>query len=68
MAKATGQPGSHKLLVWMQVIKQVGYWVTFVRVKLVGWGGGLYMAFFPECKDFFSFTHSKSKSSPSSTF
>ena len=29
----------------------VGYWVTFVRVKLVGRGGGVYMAFFPECKD-----------------
>ena len=51
MALATGQPGSHKLLVWMQVTEQVGYWVTFVRVKLVGRGGGVYMAFFPECKD-----------------
>ena len=51
MVLATGQPGSHKLLVWMQVTEQVGYWVTFVRVKLVGRGGGVYMAFFPECKD-----------------
>ena len=48
MTLATGQPGSHKLLVWMQVTEQVGYWVTFVRVKLVGRRGGVYMAFFPE--------------------
>ena len=56
MVLATGQPGSHKLLVWMRVTEQVGYWVTIVRVKLVYMGGvgvymGVYMAFFPECKD-----------------
>ena len=42
MVLATGQPGSHKLLVWMQVTEQVGYWVTIVRVKLVGRGGVIY--------------------------
>ena len=42
MVLATGQPGSHKLIVWMQVTEQVGYWVTIVRVKLVGRGGVIY--------------------------
>ena len=42
MVLATGQPGSHKLLVWMRVTEQVGYWVTIVRVKLVGRGGVIY--------------------------
>ena len=40
MALAPDQPGSNNLLVWMQVTEQVGYWVTIVRVKLVGRGGG----------------------------
>ena len=48
MVLAAGQSGCHKLLVWMQVTEQVGYWVTG-KVSRVG--KGVYMAFFPECKD-----------------
>ena len=70
MVLATGQPGSHKLLVWMRVTEQVGYWVTIVRVKLVymGGGGGIYggiYGFLPRMqglkRTFISFKEKKTK-------
>ena len=48
MAQATGQPGSHKLLVWMQVTEQVLGHICQGKVSREG-RGGIYG--FPECKD-----------------